>query len=65
MEVHGQFPGLAALLPGRNPGTHCNRGWVGRRASMDVFGDEKMSFNRAPSLVAVLKNYPGSSLYVP
>ena len=38
MEVSGQIRGLAALLPGKNPGTHRIRGQVGPRAGLDDFG---------------------------
>jgi len=35
MGMGGQLHDLAALLPGKIPGTHCTRGWVGLRAGLD------------------------------
>ena len=35
MEVGGQRHAPAALPPGKIPGTHCTRSWVGPRANMD------------------------------
>jgi hypothetical protein len=35
MGVGGQLHVLAALPPGRRPGTHCIGGWVGPRAGLD------------------------------
>jgi hypothetical protein len=37
----------AALLPGKNPGTHCCGGWVGPRTGLNVSGDENFSYYRA------------------
>ena len=39
MGVGSQLHALAALPPGKRPGTHCIGGWVGPRASLD--GREK------------------------
>ena len=35
LEVGGQRHAPAALLQGNRPGTHCIRGWVGRKAGLD------------------------------
>jgi hypothetical protein len=35
MEVSGQLHALAALPPGKDPGTHWIGGWVGPRAVLD------------------------------
>ena len=35
MEVGGQCHALAALAPGKIPGTHCTGGWLGPMASLD------------------------------
>ena len=34
MGVGGQRQTLAALPPGKRPGTHCTGGWVGPRAGL-------------------------------
>jgi hypothetical protein len=37
MGVSGQRHAPAALYPrGKDPGTHCTRGWVGPRAGLDT-----------------------------
>jgi hypothetical protein len=41
MEVSGQLHALAALTPGRAPGTHWIGGWMGLKASLDVVGKKK------------------------
>ena len=38
MEVGGQRHALAALPPGKRPGTHFTGGWVGHRAGLDGCG---------------------------
>jgi hypothetical protein len=38
MEVGGQRHTPSALPPGKRPGTHCLRGWVGPRAGLDGYG---------------------------
>ena len=38
MEVGGQRHTPSALPPGKRPGTHCLRGWVGPRAGLDGCG---------------------------
>jgi hypothetical protein len=35
MRVGGQLHALAALPPGKRPGTHCIGGWVGPRTGLD------------------------------
>ena len=42
MVVSGQFHGPAALSPGKNVGIHSIAGWMGPRAGLDGFGEEKM-----------------------
>jgi hypothetical protein len=41
MGMGGQRNVQAALSPGRRPGTHCTRGWVGHRAGLDVCGKSR------------------------
>ena len=41
MGVAGQRHALAALLPGKRPGTHCIGGWVGPRAGLDGCGKSR------------------------
>jgi hypothetical protein len=38
MRVGGQLHALAALPPGKRPGTHCTGGWMGPRAGLDWRG---------------------------
>jgi hypothetical protein len=42
--VGGQRHTLAALPPGKRPGTHCTRGWVGPRAGLE--GAENLAPHR-------------------
>jgi len=39
--VGGQRQALAAVLPGKRPGTHCIGGWVGLRAGLDGCGKSR------------------------
>jgi len=41
MGVGGQRHVLAALAPGKRPGTHCIGGWVGPRADLDGCGKSR------------------------
>jgi hypothetical protein len=41
MRVGGQLHALAALPPGKRPGTNCIGGWVGPRASLDGCGKSR------------------------
>jgi len=41
MGVDGQRHAPAALPPGKKPGTHCIRGWVGPRVSLDGCGKSR------------------------
>jgi len=43
MEVVSFTP-PAALLPGKDPNTHCVRGWVGPRAGLDAVAKIKDPF---------------------
>jgi hypothetical protein len=43
MQVIGQFHALAALHPGRGPGTHRIGGWVGPRAGLFAVVGKKNS----------------------
>ena len=43
MVVGGQRHTLAALGPGKSPGTHWTGDWVGPSFGLDGFGEEKMS----------------------
>ena len=40
--VSGQLHAPAALSPGKEAGMHSIAGWMGPRAGMDSFGEEKM-----------------------
>jgi hypothetical protein len=42
MVVSGQLHAPAALSPGKNVGIHSIAGWMGPRADLDSFGEEKM-----------------------
>jgi len=42
MGVGGQRQALAALPPGKRPGTHCVGGRVGPRASVDGCGNSRL-----------------------
>jgi hypothetical protein len=35
MKVGGQLHALAALPPGKTPGTHCTGGWVDSKTGLD------------------------------
>ena len=43
MEVSGQPHAPTALPPGNNGGTHCIGGWMGPRAGLDGYGEQKTS----------------------
>jgi hypothetical protein len=43
MEVSGQLHSLAALRPGRAPGTHCIGGWVDNRTGLDKVENRRIS----------------------
>ena len=43
MEVSGQLQALAALSPGRTPGTHGLEGWVGPKGGLDDLEKKKIS----------------------
>jgi len=43
MEVSGQRHAPAALPPGNNGGTRCVGGWVGPRAGLGGYGEQKVS----------------------
>jgi hypothetical protein len=47
MKVSGQFHVLAALSPGKDPGTRWVRGWVDSKAACG--GEDKKKFFRAPA----------------
>jgi len=61
MAVGGQRHATAALSPVRRPGTHCTGGWVGPRAYLDAYKEEK---NFLPSLGFRTPNRP-SRTYLP
>jgi hypothetical protein len=42
MEVSGQRHAPAALPLGNNGGTHCLEGWVGPRAGLNRWGEQKV-----------------------
>ena len=46
--VSGQQHAPAALPPGKRPGTHCIRGWVGPRAGLDGYGKPCPHWNSIP-----------------
>jgi hypothetical protein len=41
MRVSGELHALAALSPGKRPGTHCIGGWVCPRAGLDGCGKSR------------------------
>lgn len=44
MEVSGKLHTAVALAPVKNPGTPLMIGWVGLKACLEGFGDEKNSY---------------------
>ena len=50
MEVGGQRHAPAALPPGKTPGTHWIRGWVGPRAGVDGYGKSHLQRDSVPTL---------------
>jgi hypothetical protein len=44
MEVSGQLHAPADSFPGRNKVTYRLTGWMGSRADLDGFGEEKTSY---------------------
>jgi hypothetical protein len=38
-----QLDAPSGLLPGKNPGTHLHKNWLGTRVGLHVFGDESIS----------------------
>jgi len=63
MQVVGQCHGLAALPPGKRPGTHCTEDWVGPRAGLDGCGKSHLTGIRSPDRPArnesLYRRYPG------
>ena len=45
----GQRHSLAALLPGKRPGTHCRGGWVGPSISLKGYWEENTSWSHRGS----------------
>jgi len=41
MELCGKLHALVALPMAENPSTHRTEGWMGPRAGLDAFGEEK------------------------
>ena len=52
MRVGGQLHAPAALLPGKRPGTHCIRGWVGPRAGLVGRGKSRPHQDSIPDRLA-------------
>jgi hypothetical protein len=50
MGVGGQHHALAALHPGKRPGTHCTGGWVGLTAGVDGYGKSRPHRDSIPGL---------------
>ena len=48
MQVVGQRHAPAALPPGKRPGVHCIRGWVGPRAGLDGYTNVAPTLIRSP-----------------
>jgi hypothetical protein len=48
MKVGGQLHALAALPPGKRPGTHCIGGSVGPRASLEGYGKSGLHRDSIP-----------------
>ena len=66
--MRGQCHSLAALYPRERPSTHCTRGWVGPRASLDRYGKSHPppGFDPGPSSpqpVAIPTKLPGPWRY--
>ena len=53
MGAGGQRHAQAALPPGKGSGTYCREGWVGPRAGLDGYGEEKPLFPPASERWAV------------
>ena len=51
MGMGGQHHALAALRPGRRPGTHCVGGWVDPRAGLDGCGKSRLPLGFDPQTV--------------
>jgi hypothetical protein len=45
MEMSGQFHATAALIPGKEPGTHWIEDWVDPIVGMDAMGKTKNPFH--------------------
>jgi len=61
MEVSGQFHALAALPPGKAPGTHWIGGWMGPRASQDAVVKRKIPSRH---LFHITKTVPANKIHL-
>jgi hypothetical protein len=63
-EVKGQLHAPAPLTPGKNPGTHCTRGWVGPRAGLDGCRKSQTKGNHPRTVQSVSGRYANLAITV-
>jgi hypothetical protein len=63
MEVRCRLHASAALIPGKDPGTHWTEGWVGPTASMDAVVKAKNPFPAPAGIRISVVQAVAESLY--